>query len=215
MRTNYLTLIAAAFLVSACQTGIDTSKKNAAGGTMHLSQWKSIKPHELIINIADLDGIVISKPESRNRDNRLIHQQARFDGGGGLFLEHAQGIFSEYTTNDIDSRENARAELSRYYKKRNQKIVRGEEREISSGDRGGWMTSVVVQNTGQTCILARVGFLGDTAKGGSLPGVYYDTIVRLRNCSGKRSMDDVEAFLKGMKLVEPEYNLMMFRRAGQ
>ena len=74
------------------------------------------------------------------------------------------------------------------------------------------MTSVYVQDTAQTCLLARVGFLGDTNKPTS-PGEYYDTIVRFRDCSGKRSTDDVEAFLNGMKIVEPEYNLMRLGRS--
>ena len=213
MKTNYLTLAVAAFLVSACQTGIDTSRKDTGGRTMHMSQWKSIEPHELVINIADLDGIVISEPQSRIRDNQLLHQRARFDGAGSLVIQHHPIFgYSQHTTNQLNSREDAKAYIDRYYKGRNQRIVHGEARKISSGDRGGWMTSVYVQDAAQTCFLARVGFLGDTNKPTPV-GEYYDTVVRFRDCSGKRSMDDVEAFLNGMKIVEPEYNLTRLSRS--
>lgn len=213
MKPNYLTLVAAAFLVSACQTGIDTSRKDDGGTTVHLSQWKSIQPHELVINVADLDGIVISQPQSRIRDNQILHQRARFDGAGFLVIQHIQVLaYNQHVTSRMNSREDAKADVDGYYKGRNQKIVHGEARKISSGDRGGWMTSVDVQDTGQTCFLARVGFLGDTNKP-TPPGEYYDTVVRFRDCSGKRSMDDVEAFLNGMKIVEPEYNLTRLRRS--
>ena len=74
------------------------------------------------------------------------------------------------------------------------------------------MTAVYVQDAAQTCFLARVGFLGDTNKPTPV-GEYYDTVVRFRDCSGKRSMDDVEAFLNGMKIVEPEYNLTRLSRS--
>ena len=204
--------VVTAFLVSACQTGTDTSRKDAGGRTMHLSQWKSIKPHELVINIADLDGIVILEPQSQIRDNEVLHQRAKFYGGGGLNLEHIQVYYYNLQTTDaMNSRENAKAEADRYYKRRKQRVVYEEERKISSGDRGGWMATIEVKDTGQTCLLARVGFLGDTNKRTPI-GEHYDTVVRFRDCSGKRSMDDVEAFLKGMKIVDSEYNLMRFRR---
>ena len=206
MKPNYLTLVAAAFLVSACQTGIDTSRKDSGGTTMHLSQWKSIKPHELVINIADLDGIVIYEPQSQIRDNQILHQRARFDGAGTLRIQHHQVYgYSQHVTRQLNNREDAKADVDRYYKSQNRKIVHVEARKISSGDRGGWLTSVDIQDAGQTCFLARVGFLGDTNKP-TPPGEHYDTVVRFRDCSGKRSMDVVEAFLNGMKIVEPEYN---------
>ncbi len=213
MKTKYLTLVAAAFLVSACQTGIDTSRRDAGGTTMHLSQWKPIEPHELVINIADLDGIEIAEPQSRIRDNQILNQRARFDGAGFLSIQHHQVFgFSQHTTRQMNSREDAKADIDRFYKRQNRKIVHGEARKISSGGRGGWMTSVDIQDAGQTCFLARVGFLGDANKPTPV-GEYYDTLVRFRDCSGKRSMDDVEAFLNGLKIVEPEYNLKLLRRS--
>ena len=213
MKTNYLTLAAAAFLVSGCQTGIDTSRKDTGGTTMHLSQWKSIQPQELVINIADLDGIVISEPQSQIRDNRILHQRARFDGAGTVRIQHHQVFgYSQHVTRQLNDREDAKADVDRFYKRQNQKIVHREARKISSGSRGGWLTSVYIPDAAQTCFLARVGFLGDTNKPTPV-GEYYDTVVRFRDCSGKRSMDDVEAFLNGMKIVEPKYNLMRLSRS--
>ena len=39
---------------------------------------------------------------------------------------------------------------------------------------------------------------------------HYDTSVSFRDCSGKRTLDDVAKWLEGAKLVEPPYN-----RAGR
>ena len=212
MKSKYLTLVAAAFLVSACQTGIDTSQRDSGGTTMHLSQWKPIKPHELVINVADLEGIEISNPESRIRDNRILQQRATFDGATGFLRIHHHQVagYNQHVTRRMNSRENAKTEVNKYFKGQKKKIVHGEARKISSSGRGGWLMSVDVQDIGKTCFLATVGFLGDTNKIAPV-GEHYDTIVRFLDCSGKRSMGDVEHFLNGMKIVEPQYNRILLR----
>ena len=48
-----------------------------------------------------------------------------------------------------------------------------------------------------------LGFLSDGTKART-SGEHYDTIVHFRDCTGRRSMEEVEAFLRGLKLVSKD-----------
>ena len=60
--------------------------------------------------------------------------------------------------------------------------------------------------TGGRCIIARIGFLSDPAKGGRATYEVYDSGMSYRDCSGKRTLDDVVTWLESAKIVEPSYN---------
>ena len=60
--------------------------------------------------------------------------------------------------------------------------------------------------TGTSCIVSQFGFLTDWAKMGHRTDERYDTIINFRDCSGKRSLDQVAEWLEGAKIVEPPYN---------
>ena len=202
-------MITTALFFSSCKTteNIDTSQRAISGKVMHLTEWKSIQPHELVVNISDLEGVSILRAQQQVRDNQIIKQRAWLGLSDGhdhdLDIQYGVGtwLFKFSETKRLNSEEKFKETVSKYYMKQNLKVIHEETRKVyRHGDRGGWLSSVRTSGPAQYCILARIGFLSDSTK--FLPvGELYDTIVLFRDCSRKRSLDDIEAFLNGMKII--------------
>ncbi len=84
--------------------------------------------------------------------------------------------------------------------------IRDRRKIYSYGDRAGWVYATRGRTSGTSCIIARVGFLSDWAKIGQRTEEHFDTSMSYRDCSGKRSFDDVVTWVNGAKIVEPPYN---------
>ena len=187
--------------------------RNLIGGPTYRTAWRDIKPYELVVNIVDLEGVTVQRAQQRTRDNALVHQRATLDEGAISIEYNIGNFFNVETTLYLNDLATAKAEISKYHKKRNQKFKYDEARRIHAyGDRGGWVSLVRNKETGRVCIFARMGFLNDRARASWSADEHYDTIVRFRDCSGERSLDDVESFLKRLKIVPPEYNRSMAGR---
>ena len=80
------------------------------------------------------------------------------------------------------------------------------ERDLESGrirrhgSRGGPVAGATDSLTGATCVLGVLAFLSNDTKNRS-SDEHYDTIVRFRDCSGKRSVSEVKDFLNGLRIV--------------
>ena len=97
--------------------------------------------------------------------------------------------------------------LDSFGRNRGQTYAVEEKRKIYAfGDRAGWAYAMLGRHTSEACIIARLGFLADWGKMGHRAGEHYDTSLSFRDCSDKRSLDDVAARLEGAKFVEPPYN---------
>lgn len=216
---RHLAVLVAAFGLmvgaSAC-VSIDppegvTTGKDTGGRTMHLTGWQGIDPWELVINVADLDGVAgtINRAKTRTRDNTIIHQRAFFESG---FLRMnmilGTGLYSVSVTQRFNDETDAKEAIRKYYKGR--KVEFEDSARIrDTGERGGWAHLVRDPNAeGRTCIFGKVGFLTPAKRGQTLDE-RYDVLVRLRDCSQKRSFSHVVDFLTNMKVVEPEYNRML------
>lgn len=190
-----------------------TTGKAEGGVTTYLTEWRNIKPWELAINIADLDGMAGTKygtVEMQTRDNDLIHQRAYFYRGR-LNIQHSLSGF--YGGDSLNNETKSREAVREYYEGRKVEFV-DSARIRDPGERGGWAHLVGDPKAeGRTCIFGEVGFLTPAKRGdldaAELSEEAYDVIVYLRDCSGKRSFARVVDFLTGMKVVEPEYNRML------
>ena len=183
--------------------------RDVGGPPTYRTAWTAIEPHELLINIADLEEAALSNAERRGRDNRLVQQRVRLDGGSGrIFLEHSiSGYYNERSTRNANDPASSKKGISRYYGKIGRFDYEESRKVYTYGERGGWVHRVRNRVTDRTCIFAQVAFLSDQAKlHGSVTDERYDTVVRLRDCSRKRSLNQTEAFLNRMKIVPPEYN---------
>ncbi len=118
------------------------------------------------------------------------------------------GMYDLRTTQHVNDPTTAKNRVAKFYKNGNRKFAHEESRKIHAyGEHGGWVHLVRTSDIGLTCIFAMVGFLSDPAKPHShITDEHYDTSVDFHDCSADRSLDEVVAFLKGLKIVPPGYN---------
>lgn len=201
-----------AALASCGPQGETTVGKTIAGANMRLSDWSSLPPADFLINLGDLKDVKdIRGTEHRIRDNHIAQQRARFghefSHGGYVYIEHLTAprrVFSLRGTNRVNSADWALGAADKYFKQRNRTMTVGEKRHIHKyGDRGGWLVHVSSGQLGHSCLFSKLGFLSDGTKART-SGEHYDTIVHFRDCTGRRSMEEVEAFLRGLKLVSKD-----------
>jgi len=176
----------------------------SVGSRTYLTEWQEIDPDKLLVNFSDLAGAEITWAEQRIRDNHIVHQRVDFDGRGRMTVEHLRGpntIFHTRVTERYNDVTAALSDMKRFlgdYRVYEHNLESGRIR--SRGSRGGLVASAPDTATSETCVLGVVAFLSKAAKNRS-SDEHYDTIVRFRDCSGKRTEEDVKAFLKGVRIV--------------
>ena len=207
MRIRIVAMAAAFFVVLAsCGPQGETKVgKTIAGASVQLSQWHSIPPADLLVDLSGLKNIGnISRSERRIRDNHIAQHRAYFDGSGYIWVEHltaANRVFSLRGTDRVNKADWVLDTARKFFGKRNETMTVGEKRHIHKyGKRGGWVVSVSNDQHSRTCLVSRLGLLNDGNRARA-SGEHYDTYIYFRDCSGRRSLDDTVAFLKGLKLV--------------
>ena len=192
-------------LLAACgPQGKVTQGQTSVGSRTYLTEWQEIEPAKLVVNFSDLDGAEITWAEQRIRDNHVIHQRVDFDAQGRMTVEYLGGpnsIFTARVTERFNDVSKALADMKHF--------LRGytvHERDLESGrirrhgSRGGLVASATHSTTGGRCVLGVLAFLSNHTKNRSTDE-RYDTIVRFRDCSGKRSLSEIEDFLNGLRIV--------------
>ena len=205
--------IGATAILAACVTNPATTGRDIGGRTMHLAEWRAVEPREAIINIADLKGAsepgFLMRTEQRVRDNALLQQKIRFNGGAGyIHAERTNGLYDYGTTEYFNDPSTAKSQIDKFYGKSIPDTDYKESRKIySRGKRGGWLYMVRSLSSApdRTCVFASIGFLDNPTKN-QRTDERYDTGIIFRDCSGTRTPDDIEAFLNALKIVPPEYN---------
>ena len=184
--------------------------KTVGGVPTHRTAWKRIAPREIVVNVIDLKGAAFTGAEQRRRDNALVQQRAWFDDGRGwLWIEHnVIGRFNRRTTWHFNDPDAAKDCIAAYYAGRGQAFTYAESRQVyAPWERGGWIHLVRSPDTDAPCVFALVGFLSTPAKLHSrITEEVFDTGIDMRDCSGARSLEETESFLRGMKIVPSGYN---------
>ena len=202
------TLVAAAVGLPALAQ--DKPPRRDSGGTeMDLSVWHEIKPHEFLLNIVDLPNVDLHRAQRRVRDKRAEQYRTKFDSGKGfMFVEHF--LSARYTENSSEAfraGESTRKTAEGFWKRAKESFEIEDKRKVYAfSERGGWVYATRGRTNGRRCILARMGFLSDPAKAAQSTYEVYDSGISYRDCSGKRTLDDVVTWLNGAKIVEPNYN---------
>ena len=199
--------IAAAMMtvvLAGCGPAGKTVGKTTVGTRTFNTEWKSIPTSRLLINFGDLGSASVTRTEERIRDNSIVHQRVRFDGGGSLFLEHLSGPNSIYTTGVTDRHNSISKVVSAIESHFRTDVVREPDMEQGRirryGSRGGWVGRATEQGTGADCVVARMAFLSRATKNRGTDE-RYDTVVEFRDCSGKRTLEDVKKFLTNVRIV--------------
>ena len=209
MKTVGLCLLAIALCIPRIATAQDKPPRDIGGTVMDLTKWNPIKPHEIVLNIVDLPKAEVSRADRRIRNNGThLQQRAWFDGRKGfIHIEHAFSyVYNDRTTFYFQDPETTKKVAAVYCRRAGKTCDTGDARKIHAyGERSGWVRPVRVRETGRECIGAVMGFLS-ADKFHTLPEERYDTGITYRDCSGKRTLDEVVEWLEGLKIVEPSYN---------
>ena len=218
MTTKTITAFAVAFslLFLAASVVSQAADRTIDGKVVRHGEWRSMKPKEAVINIADRKDFSHStfflRTQQRTRDNAVVEQRLRFNGMAGYIGVQRARIFNYAATRYFNDQKAAKKKIDRFYGRQIRTSDYEDARKIYRyGTRGGWLHVVrdkPRQNApDRTCIFASLGFLDDRANIPSTMGdELYDTLIDFRDCSGRRTADDVEAFLNDLKIVRPEYN---------
>ena len=191
-------------MLAACgPQGKVTVGKTHGGARTYFSEWRDIGPSELRINIAELPKAIMNVTEQSIRDNRILHQRVYFDSVGYFLMQHmlgANALFMLRVTKDANDFAKFAEEFKSWIGARTNEAAANKKRIYVRGVRGGWLTTVKTESIYRDCILARVGFLSKPEKNYTADE-HYDTVVWFRDCSGKRSVEEVESFLSRLEIV--------------
>lgn len=193
----------ACFIVLAIVVG------TRSGAAEDPAKWTAMAAHEFMLNIVDLPGVELGRAQQRMWKGRVPHHRMRFDGGKSFVrVDHLPDWFyNRRITEKYQDRAEMDRRVSRLGRSRGKNFEATERRKIySSNERGGWVYAAREKMSGQTCIVSRFAFLTDWRKLGSASGEHYDTLVYFRDCSGRRSLDDVVSWVEGAKIVAPPDN---------
>ena len=189
--------------------------RDTGGTTISLSNWQAIEPEELVVNVGDLKGATIWDAEYRVRDNHIWHQRAMLGLGGFVSISHipsSRVVYNRQVTLRVNDLDYLKQRIERSYSKRGKFVTFEESKKIYRfGRRGGWLIRAYHADARRNCWMGRIGFISEPHKGDGL-SEKYDTLFEFRDCTGERSMEEMEAFLHGMKIVDSDYNRSAFER---
>ena len=215
MKTGRLCLLIAALVASPCivaEAQDPKTSKDITGTILDVTSWQYLAPHEIVVNYVDMKDIEVWWSQQRIRNNGThVQQRIRFDGRDGwLWVEHTiTGLYSFTTTLHFQNPETARERAVKYWRRAAEPFdYEDSQRVYAYGDRAGWVHRTRGRMTAKGCIIGEMGFLSESNAGlaASRSEEHYDTSLNIRDCSGKRSFEDVVTWLKGVKIVEPLYN---------
>ncbi len=190
--------------LAGCGPAGKTIGKTTTGQRTYNTQWEKLLPDRVLIDPRGLNDAVVTWTDERMRDNAIVQQRVQYDGGSRIFVEHLSGAFSLYNTGVTDRHNNPSkvlAHLDKYflaYKIHMEDMEKGRIRKY--GDRGGWVGEATAKESGTACVIGRLALLSKTEKN-LRTDERYDTIVQIRDCSGKRTMEQVKKFLKNVRIV--------------
>ena len=219
MKIGTRVLAALSLTVALCVPSLagaqdDNSSKDSSGTTVSFTPWRDLGPYDVLVNIVDLPGANVLFVRQRERDNAGIVQLVLFDGAQGqMIVEYfSSDVFGEHVTQEIQEVSLSRRDAADYWAQSKEPFGYVESRKVYAySDRAGWIHVTRGQNTNRSCFIAKLGFLSETGAGaahgpGELTGEYYDTLITLFDCSGKRTLDQVAAWLRAAKIVDSDYN---------
>ena len=178
----------------------------ATAQTYQYSAWEYLPPDEIVVNLYDLRDLIAAKTQTRVRDKAIVEQRAQFLFGS-IHIQHTPAdLFNQTSSDSIRDAADVEARLRRLLPSRDKGAKLTDSRSLYAyGERGGWLHMFDLANMGQTCYMSTTGFLSDPGKNWDA-GERYDTFVTFWDCSQRRSLYEIETWLKGMRLVSSEYN---------
>ena len=144
--TRTITAFAIAFslLFLAASVASLAADQTIDGKIVRHGEWRSMKPKEAVIDIADLKDFSHStfflRTQQRTRDNAVVEQRLRFNEAAGYIGIQRARIFNYAATRYFDDQKAAKKKIDRFYGKQIRTVDYEEARRIYRyGTRGGWL----------------------------------------------------------------------------
>ena len=195
-------------LVLAClvmHVLIENEMGHTTAQTFDYTEWETIPPEEIVVNLYDLRDARAVGTQMRTRDNALVEQRARLLLGAIQIQHVPANLFNLTGTASIRDRAEVEDRVRESLGDEGKAAELTDSRNLHGFKvRGGWLLVFDLAGSGRTCYMSETGFLSDPGKNW-YAGERYDTFVSFYDCSERRSLYEIETWLKGLSIVSSEY----------
>lgn len=192
-----------AFSTTAAE--LECRGKDISGATSCWSKSSSAALHSFPINLVDLPDVIVGGIRHRLRNNAVSHYRVTLNPGdltwSWLSLEVAGTAFGPATTRYFEDRETQQPffqEIAGREKLRG--IIR-----IRDHSRTGWLGVYKRASSTRWCFAAVLAF-EPSAWGAGRADELYEMILRMKDCTGRRTRVQMEDWLHSVRAVPEGYN---------
>lgn len=186
-------------------SALECRGKDITGATSCWSESSSQALSAFPINLIDLPGAVIGGITHRMRDNSVFHYRVSLNPGdlsnSWLSLQVAGTAFNAETTRHIENLEAHKASIRRYaWSAEFGKITR-----VRDPDRTGWVGAYKPSPSSPWCYAAVLA-LEPSPWGVGRAEEMYEMILRIKDCTSRRTVEDLKGWLQSVRAVPEGYN---------
>ncbi len=199
VKTSVILIAAAAFLAGCVSSG---GPRDSGGKRMQPSEWKDAPITDILINLADLGDISDATLRGRVKGSSIVQQRGHFGYKKPRFsIEHNYGVYPYSTTEKFFSEEYFRyAENKTAQRSQDTITIEKIDQIRKRGQYAGFIGVSKVENTGRICTVGRLVFLS-SGKSHSFSDERFDTYVRIIDCTGRWTFDEMKTWLQGVKIL--------------
>ena len=192
-------------LFTTMAAALECRGKDISGATSCWSESSSEALSSFPINLIDLPEAVIAGITHRMRNNSVSHYRVTLNpgdlSGSWLSLQIAGTFFSVETTRNIENPDSHKKFIRRIA---GSAEIR-ESTRIRDHSRTGWLGAYKPTSSARWCYAAALAFEPSPWGGGRVDEIY-EMIVRMKDCTGRRTHEQLEEWLYSIRAVPEGYN---------
>ena len=185
--------------------GLECRGQDITGATSCWTPSSRAALESFPINLIDLPNAVIGGIKHRMRDNAVSHYRVVLDPAGNsrswLSLQVAGTTFGPRTTQSVEDLEGQKKVVTR---SAGPSEFRGMTR-IRNHGRTGWLGEYKPESARGWCYAAVLAFEPSPWAAGS-PDEMFEMVVRVKDCTGRRTREQLEEWLYSLREVADGYN---------
>ncbi len=172
-----------------------------SGENITYTEWQSVPAERLLLNLSDSTDIRLTRARQRERTGGVLQQTGYFPGGLMNIRYHPRSSFGERTTEILSDPESLKKRIRRYYERKKEAFSYGPLAQVAKPpERAGWVHRVR-DHSGQVCQFGVIGFISQAKREKGYTVGRFDTVVWIKDCSGKRSLSQIAGFLMRVELA--------------
>lgn len=192
-------------LFTTTASALECRGKDISGATSFWSESSSEALSAFPINLIDLPEAVIGGITHRMRNNSVSHYRVTLNpgdlSGSWLSLQVAGTFFNVETTRDTENPDSHKKFIRRIA---GSAEIR-ESTRIRDHSRTGWLGAYKPASSDHWCYVAVLAFEPSPWGAGRVDEIY-EMIVRMKDCTGRRTHEQLEEWLYSIRAVPEGYN---------